>query len=194
VRPGAPWTPPVLRPFIWGVLDRDGILWLTGERYSRERAIYDHAEHLPRDVTWYADPSGASDISQLCSAGFKVRSADNEIRPGIAAVRARLENGTLRVLQGACPNLLAEAALYRYENESGTIVSENPKNEHNHALDALRYLISRLDARLMARFRKGVPKDDQTPQGPGSAPAPSPHRATDKWLRYSNEDLWTSMF
>jgi hypothetical protein len=32
---------------------------------------------------------------------------------GIAAVRARLENGSLRVLQDACLSLLAKAGLYR---------------------------------------------------------------------------------
>jgi hypothetical protein len=181
---------------LWGVLDRDGVLWLTGERYSRERSIQDHAGHLPRDVTWYADPSGAEEISQLKLAGFTVRTADNAIRPGIAAVRARLENGTLRVLQGACPNLLAEAALYRYETERGSVVSENPKNEQNHALDALRYLVSRLDARLMARFRKRGPSAAASPQEqpPASEPAPPPQqRAANKWLRYSNEELWTRL-
>lgn len=32
---------------------------------------------------------------------------------GIAAVSARVENGTLKILKDACPNLLHEAGLYR---------------------------------------------------------------------------------
>jgi hypothetical protein len=56
----------------------------------------------------------------------------------------------LRIVEGACPNLLAEACLYRYP-ENGAGGSENPLDEHNHALAALRYLISRLDERRMAR-------------------------------------------
>src|SRR5262249_8831014 len=47
---------------VWGVLDRDGILWLTGEHYQTQRPLTYHAQHLPKDVRWYADPSGASDI------------------------------------------------------------------------------------------------------------------------------------
>ena len=85
-----------------------------------------------------------------------VRAGDNELRPGIAAVRARLGNGTLRVVEGRCPNLLAEAGLYRYGPQTDGQRGEVPVDEQNHALAALRYLISRLDARQMARFRKSA--------------------------------------
>lgn len=123
---------------IWGLVDRDGVLWLTGEHYGREQALSEHAARLPRDVTWYADPSGASDNCELRCAGFVVRRGDNERRPGIAAVRARLESGRLRVLAGRCPNLLAEAGLYRYGPQTDGQRSEEPVDEQNHALAALR--------------------------------------------------------
>ncbi len=58
----------------------------------------------------------------------------------------------LRLLSDCCSNLFAEAGLYRWSGRGE--VSDNaeaPLNEHNHALSALRYLISRLDARKMAR-------------------------------------------
>lgn len=172
---------------LWGQVDRDGNLWLTGEHYSREKPLSFHATHLPRDVTWYADPSGANEISELCCAGFTVRRGDNALRPGIAAVRARLENGTLRVLEGSCPNLLAEASLYRYGGEGGNSHSETPVDDHNHALAALRYLISRLDARQMARLRKNPhcalpPADTPGETAPGLAGA--------RWLSVHNEALW----
>jgi hypothetical protein len=38
-----------------------------------------------------------------------------------------------RVAQGACPNLLAEAPLYRYDPDSR---SEDPEKQNDHALDA----------------------------------------------------------
>src|SRR4029077_1226385 len=104
---------------VWGTLDRDGVLWLTGEHYARQKPLSYHAQHLPRDVTWYVDPSGATERSELLCAGFVVRKGDNALRPGIAAVSARLQTGTLRVLESCCPNLLAEAALYRYSDEAG---------------------------------------------------------------------------
>jgi hypothetical protein len=178
---------------IWGVVDKGGILWLTGEQYDREVILAEHAAHMPRDVMWHADPSGAREIAELQAAGFKVRRADNEIRPGIAAVHARLQSGRLKVLEGACPNLLMEASLYRWNTELGSARSEAPVPEDNHALDALRYLISRLDARTMARIRRGPPPDE-TPTDNEAPPAAAPTpRKEQKWLRYDNEELWTPL-
>ena len=166
---------------VWGVHDRDGVLWLTSEHYARQKPLSYHAQHLPRDVTWYADPSGATERCELRCAGFMVMEGNNALRTGIAAVSARLENGTLRVLEGRCPSLLAEAALYRYSDDAG----EAPVDEQNHALAALRYLVSRLDARQMARNRgKG---DGQTQE---NLPAPRKKRP---WLRLDNEALWTPL-
>jgi hypothetical protein len=172
---------------VWGVLDRDGVLWLTGEHYARQKPLSYHAQHLPRDVTWYADPSGATERCELRCAGFAVKEGDNALRPGIAAVSARLENGTLRVLEGRCPNLLAEAALYRYSDDAGDRHAEAPVDEHNHALAALRYLVSRLDARRMARNRG--PGDGKPP---AEKPAPAPPKKR-PWLRLDNEELWTPL-
>ena len=138
---------------VWGTLDREGVLWLTGEHYHRQKPLSFHAACLLRDVTWYADPSGANERCELRLAGFVIRTGDNSLRPGIAAVRARSKT-TLCIVKGCCPNLLAEAGLYRYSDERGDRRAENPMDEHNHALDALRYLISGLDWRKMAGIRK----------------------------------------
>jgi len=100
---------------------------------------------------WYADPAGASDISTMRVNDYKVRQADNSLRPGIAAVSARLRDGTLRILKGRCPNLLAEAGLYTYGTAREDRHCEKPQDDHNHAMDALRYLLSRIDARRRVR-------------------------------------------
>ncbi len=63
----------------------------------------------------------------------------------------------LRVVDGACPNLLYEAGLYRYDDATNGRSSETPLSESNHALDALRYLITRLDQRRMAKDRRPAP-------------------------------------
>ena len=173
---------------VWGNLDRDGILWLTGEHYARQKPLSYHARHLPRGVTWYADPSGATERCELRSAGFTVAKGDNSLRSGIAAVTARLENGTLRILEGRCPNLLAEAALYRYSDDPRDRHAEIPVDEHNHALAALRYLISRLDTRQMAGPRQ---RKENDPMQEDSSPTERNHRP---WQRYDNEALWSSLF
>jgi hypothetical protein len=101
----------------------------------------------------YADLHGSREILELRYAGLTIRQGDQDLRPAIAAVRARLEDGTLKVLSGATPNLIAETGLYRYDPESRKR-SENPIKEFDHALDALRYLISKIDFRRMAKIRK----------------------------------------
>lgn len=159
---------------IWGFVDRDDILWLTGEHYAAQKPLSYHAQKLPKDVMWYADPSGANEIAELQRAGFKVRRGDNKLCSGIAAVSGRLQSDSLRIVEGRCPNLLVEAGLYRYPDSSDGADGENPIDKNNHALAALRYLISRIDARHLAfdrsakqeaatehSHRKQIDRDDE---------------------------------
>ncbi len=141
---------------VWGTLDADDVLWLTGERYLSRTPLHVHADALaPLGVTWYADPSGATEIAGLRAAGLVVRPGDNDLRAGIAAVSARLETNRLRIIRGRCPQLLHEATLYRYPSESERRVRpECPVDEFNHALAALRYLVAGLDAAFLARLRR----------------------------------------
>jgi hypothetical protein len=131
-------------------------------------------------VTWYADPSGANERAELRCAGFVVHPGNNDLRSGIAAVSARIEDCTLRVVKGCCPNLLAEAARYRYGEGPSGQGGEAPMDEHNHALAALRYLITRLDERKQAR--------PPAPAAPKATPAPKPPSL----VRFRTfRDMWT---
>jgi hypothetical protein len=159
---------------VWGVVDRDDVLWIVGEHYQRQRPLSYHVHHMPRHVTWYADPSGASEIAELRCGGFVVRAGDNVVRNGVAAVSARIQNGTLKILRRACTNLLAESELYRYDDDAGADGREAPLSEHNHALDALRYLIVKLDKNSLGR-----PK-----------PAPEPREMTDEEWRKERDRRW----
>src|SRR5262249_15004741 len=160
---------------LWGVLDRDDVLWIAGERYSREIPLHEHRDFLKQNapgVTWYADPAGRTEIEELRAASLTVLRGANEIRPGIAAVAARLRTGRLKVHASACPNLIAEASLYRYPSaQERATLGEDPVDEHNHALGALRYLIARLDVRFLARLR-GVTRAS----GGSNAPGETNHR------------------
>ncbi len=169
---------------VWGVLDRDDVLWVEGERYLTQTPLHEHAAALRerKGVEWYADPAGATEIAELRAGGLAVRRGDNDIRLGIAAVTARLRTGRLKVRAGACPNLLAEARLYRYPTAAERALSgENPVDEHNHALAALRYLISRLDARFIARLRR-----PSAPLSPASGERGRGEGAND-------DHLWTTL-
>src|SRR5215471_19745926 len=50
---------------VWGVLDKDDVLWIGGERYGREIPLHEHAAALPRNVLWFADPAGRTEIEEL---------------------------------------------------------------------------------------------------------------------------------
>ncbi|OAI51909.1 hypothetical protein AYO44_16835 [Planctomycetaceae bacterium SCGC AG-212-F19] len=164
---------------VWGHLDRDNVLWLTGEHYARQQPLSYHAQRLPKNVRWYADPAGASEIAELRRADFAISKGNNALRAGIAAVTARLNTGTLRIAAGACPNLLHEAGLYQWPHDHDD--AENPVDEHNHALAALRYLISTIDKGKLARGE---------PATPGTPPKQPPR----KWLSVYNEQLWTRIW
>jgi hypothetical protein len=162
------------------------VLTITGERYLRETPLHEHARALPRDVTWYADPAGAQEINAFIRADLTVRKANNDIRAGIAAVHARLQTGRLKIIAERCPNLLAEAQLYRYPTKrDGRPDTETPVDENNHALAALRYLVASVDAAFLARFRHTA-SGASSPSG-GLRPAA---RQAEPWLRVDNEALW----
>jgi hypothetical protein len=178
---------------LWGVLDRDDVLWLTGEHYLSGHPLSDHVRHLPRGHEWFADPSGAAEIAELCRANFTIRAARNAVIPGLSAVLTRLNDGSLRILAKSCPNLLRESHLYRYD-EGSRLHSESPLGENNHALDALRYLIYTLDAHRLGRRHPLIPAAD-APSSPPPTPD-EPRRPTDYEMvydpRYSY--LWTHIF
>ena len=61
---------------------------------------------------------------------------------GPVKYHVRLEQGRLRVLEACCPTLLAEAAQYRLDPAADY---RRPLKEHDHLLDALRYLVSGIE-------------------------------------------------
>jgi hypothetical protein len=192
---------------IWGVRDTDDVLWLGWERYARQAALHDHIAAMedlarsqphcprPRDVLWYADPSGPVEILECRSAGWKVLRGYNDIRPGIAAVTARLRTGRLKVVRSGCPNLIAESQLYRYPTpQEQAVIGENPVDDSNHALGALRYLVSRLDRKFLARFRRTPEKEPAAPlqeEAPDERTQPDVAGAGTAYNPYRDDTLWT---
>lgn len=202
------WVPPELgkayggidwgwrNPFaaIWGVLDRDDVMWIQEERYLRQTPLHEHAKALPKGVMWYADPAGRTEMEELRIAGHKVRKGSNDIRMGIAAVTARLRTGRLKVNQTRCPNLCYEAKLYRYPSHTErAMAGENPVDADNHALGALRYLISRLDARFIAKLKKIAPSEERLEGDEIEGVDHSETQAAVFNVRLRDEHLWTPL-
>lgn len=178
----------------WGLLDRDDVLWIVGERYAAKVEISRHAEHLPRSLRgaagpprWYADPAGADQIAELRLAGHDVIPSTHighqPLAFGIDLVNRRIRDGRLRV-HASCSAIREEAGVHCYEEGKG---SERPIDKDNHALAALRYLVTGLD-RLKAR----APEGDDAAEWPEStavdSEAPEPDEDRDAWAWGDDDD------
>jgi hypothetical protein len=152
----------------------------------RDKPLSHHARYLPRDVMWYADPSEPGTICELRCAGFTIQRADNAQNPGISAVQTGIEAGKLKIIGSACPNLISESELYQYE-----LGSDKPAKEYDHALDALRYLIFKLDAKRLARKKWFWQKEKKECDGrETSHKAKGSEKVQTPWLSVRNEELW----
>lgn len=176
---------------LWGVLDQNDVLWLIGEHFCRAQPLSHHAGIIPKNVTWYCDPAGANERAELRRADFTILQGTNAIRPGIAAVAARIQSGRLRVLAGQCPNLVLESGMYRYDPRLPG--AESPIDAYNHAMDALRYLIYGLDALRLVRPRRAAAAEKQSVSETSAALAP-PDSEPKPWLRPDNEALWADLY
>jgi hypothetical protein len=139
---------------LWGFLDGDDVLWVTGCRYQRQTTIPIHAEAIPKGVEYWCDPSGAEQIRQMRDLGHQVRScvhvptrgASGEVKKpllsGIDMVSERIRTGRLKIVRSACLPLVRELGMYHYDP---TKQSDEPVKEDDHSPDAMRYMIVGLD-------------------------------------------------
>ncbi len=147
----------IRNPFaaLWGHIDHDGVLWISGGRYKSECTIAVHSEALPRGVSWHCDPAGTEQWRQLREAGHEIRPCvhlptryasgerKNPKLAGIDIVTQRMRTGRLKIVR--CEQtmpLIRELGMYHYDE---TKQLEEPVDEDNHACDALRYLVVGLD-------------------------------------------------
>jgi hypothetical protein len=145
---------------LFACVDAAGVLRVMGERVEREVVMAEHARAIV-DGPWGTpawvgvDPAGhqrsgqtgRSDIAVLREAGLTVRAQASPIELGLALVTARLApaSGPPRLLVHARCRRLIEA-LERYHYPEDHPESREPvKDGHDHAADALRYLVLNLD-------------------------------------------------
>jgi hypothetical protein len=82
---------------------------------------------------------------------------------GIDLVSERIRHGQLKVVRNEGTRwLIREAGMYCYDPEK---LSENPIDDNNHAMDALRYLVVGLDRGKQSQFESLV-GPDPTPVDP----------------------------
>lgn len=85
------------------------------------------------------DPAAASFKAQLKKDGFKVKSANNDVLDGIRFVATQLNQKNI-FFDKSCENTIKEFASYIWDAKSADRGEDKPVKEHDHAMDAIRYL------------------------------------------------------
>lgn len=121
----------------------------TDAEYSRDLQRFIEGR---RPEAIIVDPSAASFIAQLRKDGVAgIRHADNEVLNGIRNVASFLSGKRLFVYRKKCPNLLKEFASYVWDPKAQKKGEDKPVKANDHCLDALRYVIQTMFAKLTAR-------------------------------------------
>lgn len=140
--------------------DIRGFLWVVDEWYERGRTEEQIAEYV-RSCGFnavYADPENPSAISVLNTKGINVREVvknRDSVVNGIQRVRELLKQQKLKI-HSSCINLIAEFEMYAYPDAPGYTAKEVPMKEHDHALDALRYVIMSSEAKPVDFIQRGL--------------------------------------
>ena len=135
--------------------DHDGRLHVMHEFYQRRRLQSEVVVEAKRLMAEYrvsefvTDPSAAGLIADLRKAGIPTVPANNAVMVGIQAVKARLPmagDGLSRLtVDPACVNLLGEFEGYVWRGGKDGLKDE-PEKTNDHAMDALRYAVARVDS------------------------------------------------
>lgn len=96
-----------------------------------------------RELTIIIDPSAASFIAECRNRGFRVRAADNDVRDGISVMSTMIGQRRLLVEKG-CESFMTEVHSYVWDEKAKERGVEQPVKEHDHAMDACRYLLKTL--------------------------------------------------
>lgn len=128
--------------------DRIHIQHEVYERGMSSDAITDAAVSAWDDHTDFmvVDPSAAGLITTLEARHIRVRKAINDVKVGITNVTSVMPSLTV---DPSCRNLIDEFETYSYGSRS---IADTPVKEHDHALDALRYLIFELFGKPAKRW------------------------------------------
>jgi phage terminase large subunit len=158
---------------VWFV-DGDGRLYLVEEIYQTGQLVswwVAQAKRLQAQYgieTFVCDPAQPGNIEEFRAANLIATGADNQIALGIQKVKDRLRaagDGRPRLFlcRGATRDL-DQTLVSAYKPSSteqefgsyvwpqgvdGKPVKENPVDEHNHGLDALRYMVMYLDGNIV---------------------------------------------
>lgn len=134
------------------VRDDGRTFWIMKEYYwdsaarRRQKTDAEYADDLAaflggdRNVQIIVDPSAASFKAELRKRGFRLLDAKNSVREGLATTAVLIGNRRVRADRNRCPALLREVHSYIWDDKARCKGEERPVKEHDHAMDAMRYL------------------------------------------------------
>lgn len=156
-------------PFVcqWWARDPDGRLYLYREHYRSQRLVRDWAEVIrgyPEEITATVSDHDAEDRATLEAGGVSTEPARKDVQAGIQAVASRLVvqgDGRPRLFvlrdalverdQARADSYLPCGALEEIDGyvwappKEGRAHKEEPVKEHDHAMDAMRYMVMLAD-------------------------------------------------
>ncbi len=163
---------------LWTQQDDAGVLWVQDERVEAEVVLDEHisairsgppslaqmhaAGAVDLEPAWVgvdpagrqrSDQTGISAVSAMRAAGLKVRDRRLAMADGLNLIRARLRpaagGGPRLFVHERCTRLIESLERYHYPDDPRSL--EPIKDGHDHAVDALRYLVQNLDAGYATR-------------------------------------------
>jgi len=126
---------------------RDGEWYFVDEWYQTGKTTPEiiekckgwEVEHGTR--YWYPDPAEPDRIEEMKRAGLYVRDVSKNITDGINSVRQLFREKRIFIMN-TCPSLVEELSTYHYPEPTGIGAElEKPVKMHDHAVDAMRYMI-----------------------------------------------------
>ncbi len=133
--------------------DNDDNIHIEREWYRTQQL---EADTIAKCVEWQerfapevfvVDPSAAGFIEALRERGLHVQPANNTVFDGIQSVQGRLQESDGRprlTVDPRCENTIREFESYEWIGGAGGL-TDKPRKENDHAMDALRYAVVYLD-------------------------------------------------
>ncbi len=154
---------------LWAFVEPCGTLRIIDERHAKDVLLDENIAAMriglerpgtpawPRPQWIGVDPAGLNRNDQtgkgsariVANAGFNLRPARRGVTDGLSILRARLRPATGEprlFIHARCTRLIESLQLYHYNENNPQSTRPVKREGHDHAVDALRYMVQNLDA------------------------------------------------
>jgi len=156
---------------LWGAQDpTTNIIYLYAEYKQGKVADYQHIYSIKERGDWIsgaADPSGGGRrddgrmrIDYYRSLGLNLHPGYNSLISGISQVFTLFDSGSIKIFSNL-EKFLSEFRVYRYDSKD---LNKPARNQEDHLLDCLRYLISLFDTISLSKYDSETPEEDSFEQ------------------------------